>query len=218
MQGRQWQSSEHGDTSGWRRLPPLNGTGKHRPLPPRPPEPRADVSPPTPRVARPQREIASPKTIRRNVFILVGVFVVCTLLACGIGYAAFNYVNGLTTSSGAATMANDFLSALSNRNYDQAYRDLDPAITLQLTPDQFKQQAQNNDRCFGPVTNYTEIPESALVQDNGNTLSYTYNITRSKVPKPYQLHLTLQRNPDTPGDWKVSSYGDGLGPAQPTCK
>jgi hypothetical protein len=218
MQG---QSGEHEGTpgAGGRRLPPLNGTGKHRPLPPRPPGlPRVDAPPPTPRVARPQRKTSSPKRIRRNAFILVGVFIVCALLACGIGYAAFNYVTGLTASSGAVTTANDFLTALSTRNYEQAYQDLDPAITLQLSEDEFKQQAQSNDRCFGPVTNYTEVPDSATAQENGNTLSYTYSLTRGKVSKPYQLRLTLQQNPDRPGDWKISSYGDSLGPAQPTCK
>jgi hypothetical protein len=218
MQGRQWQSSEHRDTPGGRRLPSLNGTGKHRPLPPRPLGPRVDVAPPTPRVARPQRKPSSSHRTRRNVLILIVVFVVCALVACGIGYATFNYVNGLTASSGASTTANDFLNALSTANYDQAYSDLDPTITLQLTADQFKQQATNNDRCFGPVTNYTEVPNSATVQGNGNTLSYTYNVTRKKVAKLYQLHLILQQNPDKPGEWKISSYGDGLGPAQPTCK
>ncbi len=217
MQGRQWQSSEQGDTPGGRRLPSLNGTGKHRPLPPRPPGPRVDA-PPTSRVARPQRQPSSPNMLRRNALILIGVFAVCALLACGIGYAAFNYVNGLTASSGASTTANDFLNALSSGNYDQAYSDLDPTITLQLTPAQFKQQAVNNDRCFGSVTNYTEVSDSAVVQGNGNTLSYTYTITRKKTAKPYQFHLTLQQNPDKPGEWKISSYGDGLGPAQPTCK
>ncbi len=217
MQGRQWQSSEQGDTPGGRRLPSLNGTGKHRPLPPRPPGPRVDA-PPTPRVARPQRQPSSSNTLRRNALILIGVFVVCALLACGIGYAAFNYVNGLTASSGASTAANDFLNALSSGNYNQAYNDLDPTITLQLTLDQFKQQAVNNDHCFGSVTNYTEVADSAVVQGNGNILSYTYTITRKKTAKPYQLHLTLQQNSDKPGEWRVSSYGAALGPAQPTCK
>jgi hypothetical protein len=215
MQGRQWQSSE---TPRERRLPPLNGTGKHRPLPPRPPGQRIEGPPPTPRVARPQREPSSPNKLRRNALLLIGILVVCALLACGIGYAAFNYVNGLMASSGASTTANDFLNALSSGNYDQAYSDLDPTITLQFTADQFKQQAVHNDRCFGSVTNYTEVPDSAIVQGNGNTLSYTYSITRKKSTKPYQLHLTLQQNPDKPGEWKISSYGDGLGPAQPTCK
>src|SRR5439155_15148613 len=144
----------------------------------RPPGPRVDALPPTPRVARPQHKPSSLHTLRRNALILIGVFVVCALLACGIGYAAFNYVNGLTASSGASTTANDFLNALSTGHYDQAYSDLDPTITLQLTGDQFKQQAGNNDRCFGPVTNYTEVPDSAVVQGNGNTLSYTYSLTR----------------------------------------
>ena len=207
MQG---QSGEHQGTPGGRQLPPLNGTGKHRPLPPRPPG--------LPRAVRPQRETSSPKTIRRNASILVGIFIVCGLLACGIGYVAFNYVNGLTVSSGAATTANDFLHALSTRNYDQAYQDLDPAITLQLSGDEFKQQAQSNDRCFGPVTNYTEVPDSATAQGNANILSYTYSITRGKLSKPYSLRLILQQHTDRPGDWKISSYGDSLGPAQPICK
>jgi hypothetical protein len=156
--------------------------------------------------------------MRRNFFVLLGIFALSALLACGIGYAVFNYVTGLSASSGAATTANHFLNALSNRNYDQAYNDLDPTITLQLTQDAFTQEAEYTDRCFGPVETYTEIPNSATVQGNGTIQSYTYSVTRSKVGKPYQFHLTLQQNPNTPSDWKISSYGDSLGPAQPTCK
>ncbi|HZR39355.1 MAG TPA: hypothetical protein VFB12_04520, partial [Ktedonobacteraceae bacterium] len=94
----------------------------------------------------------------------------------------------------------------------QAYQDLGPAITLHLSLQQFTQQAQNLDRCYGPITTYPEVQDSATNQ--GNSQSYTYNISRSKLTKPYQLRLTLQQDPDANNNWKIVDYGNDLGPGQ----
>ncbi len=208
MQGRQSQGNDS--------LASANGTGrKQRTIPQRPPGmSRIDQPPATPRVARPQRQAPRPTNWRRRLLLLGGAFVVCGLLAWGIGYALFNFIAGINASAGAATTASDFLNNLANRNYDQAYRDLDATITVQVSSDEFQQQAQNDDHCYGSVTNYTELEGSATTQDN--TQSYSYTITRSKLSKPYQLHLTLQQ--DNYGDWKITSYGNDLGPQPPTCK
>ena len=104
------------------------------------------------------------------------------MLACVIGYAVVNLLNASSTSAGAATTAGDFLAAISSRNYEHAYTDLGAAITVQVTQDEFVQQAQNDDRCYGSVTGYTEIPGSATVQ--GNTQSYSYAITLGKRAQP----------------------------------
>lgn len=195
-----------------------NGTGKKRVVPQRPPNmARIEQPPKTPRVARPQREAARPRNWRRRLVIWGVIFVVCSLLACGIGYAAVNFFAATNANSGAATTATDFLAALSNQNYNQAYNDLDATITVQTSPEDFKQEAQSDDRCYGPVTNYSEVPDSA-VQNNAQSYSYSFTISRSKLPHAYTLRLTLQQ--DTYGNWKISSFGnnnDDLGPGQPTC-
>ena len=195
-----------------------NGTGKKRGIPQRPPNmARIGQPPTTPRVGRPQREAPRPRNWRRRLVIWGVIFVVCSLLACGIGYAAVNFFAATNANAGAATTVTDFLTAISNQNYNQAYNDLDATITVQTSPEDFKQEAQNDDHCYGPVTNYSEVPDSA-VQNNAQSYSYSYSITRSKLAHPYTLRLTLQQ--DTYGNWKISSFGNSnndLGPAQPTC-
>src|SRR5712691_6390143 len=178
-----------------------NGTGKKRVVPQRPRNmTRVEQPPKTPRVARPQREAARPRNWRRRLVFWGVIF-----------FAATN------ANAGAATTGADFLAALSNQNYNQAYNDLDATITVQTSPEDFKQEAQSDDRCYGPVTNYSEVPDSA-VQNNAQSYSYSFTITRSKLPHAYTLRLTLQQ--DTYGNWKISSFGnnnDDLGPGQPTC-
>jgi hypothetical protein len=106
-------------------------------------------------------------------------------------------------------MANDFMQAVSNRNYDQAYNDLGPPVTRDTTRDQFKKQAQSEDSCYGPVTRYTVL--NAGTPSKGNTLSYSYTITREKLSKPYQLDLTLQQG--SSGNWQVTDYNSNVGQA-----
>ncbi len=214
MQGQQGPSKEPREWFPNKELAGVNGTGKQRPLPQRPPGmARIDQAPTTPRVARPQRQAPRPTRWRRQLLILAAIFIACGLLACVIGYTVVNFLNASSTAAGAVTTASDFLAAISSRNYNHAYTDLGAAITVRMTEDEFVQQAQNDDRCYGPVTGYTEVPGSATIQDN--VQSYSYTITRGKLAHPYQLHLTLQQ--DANGNWTVTSYGNDLGPGQPPC-
>ncbi len=230
MSGRQGRDNEPWDTSSSQRLAAYNGngTGKQRSIPRRPANmARVDRPPNTPRVARPQREEPRPRSTRKRLLTWCIVFIVCALLACGIGYAAVNFFSALNASQGSANTVTDFLSNLQSQNYDNAFNDLAPTLTIQMTQQQFTQQAQNDDHCYGPVTDYNEVANSATTSSDGKTQSYTYNITRTLNTKPgtYQMHLTLQQ--DTGGNWKISSYGSGtssttsnssdLGPGQPPC-
>src|SRR5260370_12681164 len=131
----------------------FNGTGKQRAIPRRPPNmAHIDHPPVTQRVARPQREAPRKKSLRRRMLLWGIVFLVAGALACGIGYAAVNFFAATISTAGPAAIATDFLSALSNQDYNQAYNDLDATITIQLAPDDFKQQAQPYNRCFTHVT------------------------------------------------------------------
>jgi hypothetical protein len=215
MQGRQDQ--EPRDRSSRQYPVDLNGTGKQRTIPRRPPNmARVENPPATSRVARPQREAPRKKSWLRRLIIWGVVFGVCGALACGIGFAAVNYFAAINAGTGPAQAATDFLSALNNQNYDQAYNDLDAIITVQVAPDDFKQQAQTADKCYGVVTNYSEVQDSA-VQNNAHSYSFSFTITRSKLAKPYTLSMTLLQG--SYGDWKVSSYGvnNDLGPGQLPC-
>src|SRR5258708_10222411 len=170
-----------------------NDTGKQRGIPKRPPTlARIDPPPPTPRVARPQRDNRQPPSCRRRMVTWSIVSVVCVVLAFILGYAVINFFAATNATADAAATATDFLSSLSNRNYDQAYMDLGPAITIPVTQDDFKQQAQDDDRCYGPVTNYSEVSNSA-VQNNNQSYTYSFDITRSILPHPYTLSMNLQQ-------------------------
>lgn len=201
-------------TGQYRAIP--QGTGEYRPIPQRPPGMRhLDTPPPTQKVERPKRKAVTKQALQRRLLILSAVIAVCGVLAWILGSSIYNYVNATTMTSGAATTAVDFLNALNTQNYDQAYKDLGPTITLRLTPDAFKQQAQSYDHCFGPVQNYKEVPNSAVIQDTSQ--SYTYSVTRSKSAQPFQLRLTLQQDPNGNG-WRIADYGNSLGATQPSCR
>ncbi|SRR6266496_2175089 len=216
MQGRQGPGYDAWDRPPSESLAAADGSGKRRAIPQRPPGmTRVQHPPQTRRVGRPQRQNPPPRSWRRRLLILGVVLLACGFLAWGIGYALVNYFVGIGSSAGAANTAADFLLALKDANYDQAYNDLDARITISLTRDAFKQMAQADDHCYGQVTDFNEEAGSATTSAD-NTLSYTYDVTRSKLSKTYKLTLTLQKDPN--GNWNITSYGDDLGPAPPTCK
>jgi hypothetical protein len=196
----------------------LNGTSKHV-VPQRPPGMiRVEMPPAAPRVARPKRQAATPGNRRRTLLTLGAIFLACIVVAFIASYIAANVIHSLSVVNGAATTATDFLTQLSgpHPNYEKAYADLGPNITLQLSDTAFAQQAQANDACFGMITSYSEVPNSATVQ--GSSQTYTYKITRSKPGiKPYQLQLSLQQDQNDGNNWRITSYGNSLGPGQPTC-
>ncbi len=228
MQGRPEPGGESWERpSGTQPIASLNGTSKHRAIPQRPPgmprvdqpptKPRVNQPPATPRVARPKRQEARPRNVRKQLLLIGSLFLICAILACVGGFVATNVINGINASSGAAATTSDFLTSLSKQDYAQAYKNLGAAITIQLSQDDFTKQAQSDDRCYGPITNYSEVANSA--QQQGNSQAYTYTITRSKLTRSYQMRLTLQQ--DTEGNtWKITDYGKDLGPGQQssTCK
>ncbi len=217
MQGRQGPGYDPRDRSSSDLLAAADGSGKQRAIPQRPPGmTRVERPPQTPRVGRPQRQNKPASSWRRRLLILTVIFLACGLLAWGIGYALVNYFVGIGSSAGAANTATDFMLALKSQNYDQAYHDLDANITISLTTDAFKQMAQQDDHCFGLVTDFNEVPGSAISSVDNSTQIYTYDVTRSKLTKTYKLTLKLQKDPD--GNWDITSYGNDLGPTTPTCQ
>ncbi len=191
-------------------------TGRQPVVPKRPPgmSPHLDALPPTPRVARPQPRAPKPKTWRWWVGTLVILFVGGTLLWVAAN-GAINFFVAASASLGPATSASDFLASLQSANYDQAYSHLDATVTVQLSNSDFKKMALADDHCYGQVTNYQEVSGSATISADQNVQSFAYTITRSKSAQTYQLTLTLQK--DATGTWFITSYGNDLGPAPPTC-
>src|SRR5438445_9467178 len=216
MQGRQGPGYDPWDRSSGKLLAATNGnnSGKQRAMPQRPPGmARVEHPPQTTRVARPRRQSKPPTFWWRRLLLIAIVFVACGLIAYAIGFALVNYFAGIGNSAGAANTATDFLLALKSQNYDQAYNDLDAKITISVTKDEFKQMALTDDHCFGQVTDFNEVPGSAITSADNTTQSYTYDVTRNKLTKTYKLTLTLQKDPN--GNWDITSYGGDLGPTTP---
>ena len=214
MQERPGRGEESEDDSYSKRLAALNGlngTGKHHTPPQRPRGmTRVEQLPQTPRVARPKRR--PPTGLGRGLLILGGILLLCTIGACIFGYSlGSNFLASLGASSGAATTSANFLSSVAKHDYESAYTDLGGAVTMQLTLEQFEDQAQHDDTCYGFMKSYEEIPNSATTQ--GNIQSYAYTVTREKIPTAYQVRLTLQQDLEASNIWKVTSYGGDLGPS-----
>lgn len=214
MQGRQGPDEDFWKevTGQHRALSNGNSAGKHRSVPRRPSTMQRVQRPPaTPRVDRPQRGEPPRRNWRRRFLIWGAVLVICGILACIISYAAVNFFTATSATANAAQAATDFLTNVMNKDYHSAYNELAATVTISMPENQFTQQSQLDDSCYGPVTHFSEIAGSASVQ-NGSQ-SYSYTITRSKLSHTYTLKLTLDQ--DDQGNWKVSSFGNNdLGPGQ----
>lgn len=197
-------------------------TGQMRAIPKRPPGMKHISEPPPSskmKVVRPERRSKQPVDRKRQLIIWGSVSVACLVVALVVGIVAMNLYNATNVTAGASGTASSFLNALKNRQYDQAYGSMDGSFVIHTSADDFNQRAQADDRCFGAVTGFTEVPGSAQVQDT--VQSYDYSVTRSKLAKPYTLHLTMNQITDVTTStkiWKITSYGNDLGPQIPNCK
>ncbi len=162
------------------------------------------------------------RVVRRGVTVSLVLLLLLGLGLCGASFAAYRYFTTRNTpatvaTSGvpaAAAKADDFVTALSNHTYDHAYSDLGTTITNQTSQNQFIQQAQQEDMCYGAVTGDNRVNNNTTAQ--GNSLNYVYNLNRGKMSKPYQLHITLQQ--DDGGNWQITDYNSNISSVQPTCK
>jgi hypothetical protein len=242
MQGQENQQRD--DLQGTGSFPSLNGTSKHRILqnpnegtskhqaikaqisqrtsemraiPKRPSNmARVDTPPEIPRAPRPQNEVVPKQLLHKRLIIGGSVFAVLAIIGGIIGILI---ANGIANSSGPAAAATNFLAAVNTQNYTQAYQDLGPAITIRMSQAEFINQAKSIDKYDGISKDYSEVPGCATVSNDNQTYTYIYNITRSKLSKPYMLQLSLQKDSED-NTWKVIDYGVTLGPATPapTCK
>jgi hypothetical protein len=192
------------------RQPALDLTGRQPVVPQRPPNMRRlDTPPEMPRVPRPQYVQPQTRTMRRWFLILGGVFLLFAIIACAIGYFLFPALNA---SAGPSQVSVDFFGSLKSQNYSQSYKDLGPAITIPESQQQFTGQAQSFDKCYGPISSYNEVPNSATLQNN--IYSYSYSVKRTHLSKAYTIQIQLQQDSNDSG-WKITSYGDSLGPPRP---
>ncbi len=161
MQGRQGPGKDPRDRTSRNSNDALNGSGKQRAVPQRPPgRARLDTPPAVQRVARPQK----PRRSRgRRLLIAVIILAVGAALVFVVAFGLANYFISIGNSAGPASTAADFLINLKSQKYDLAYKDLDAVITGTLHPGDFLTMAQADDHCYGPVTDFNERSGSAVV-------------------------------------------------------
>ncbi|GAC1632318.1 MAG: hypothetical protein NVS4B11_33090 [Ktedonobacteraceae bacterium] len=161
------------------------------------------------------------RVVRRGAIVSLVVLLLLGLGLCAGSFALYHYFTTRNTApvatSGvpaAAARADDFMNSLANHTYDRAYGDLGTTITNQTSQNQFTQQAQQEDICYGAVTGDTRMDNNTTTQGNG--LNYVYTLNRGKMSKPYQIHVTLQQ--DDGGNWQITDYNSNIASVQPTCK
>jgi hypothetical protein len=165
------------------------------------------------RVGRPKRTSASRLSVRQRVTYWGCGLVVFALLVAFGSYVGFNLLNAASNSSGAAVTMANFLDSVHEANYPLAYTYLSPAITLRLSSNQFTEQAQNDDLCFGRVTDYKLVDNGTIYQETNQSYSYNYTLTRTKSKQSYQLRFMLQQDPNAGNAWKITDYSNDLGPS-----
>lgn len=198
------------------RQPVTTPAASARPMTPIPPTSEAQVPRPVetfpiPSVKEPVRKIT--RGLKRGVRVLATVVILVSLLLCALGYGAFHFFTTRNTgtntdTSGATALATNFVQAISQRNYDQAYNDLGSPIASQTSRTQFKQQAQSEDACYGTISNYQTVASTQPPK-------YSYILSRAKMQKTYQLNLTLQRN--SAGTWQITDYQSNIDTVQASC-
>ena len=156
------------------------------------------------------------KGLKRGVGVLALTVALVSLLVCGLSFAAYHFfttphTTTVSDTAGATALANDFVQAISSRNYNQAYNDLGPPVTGQTSRIQFTQQAQSEDSCYGVITSY----KSASSTTQGSTINYIYTMNRARRPQSYQLSVTLQQN--SAGSWQITDYNSNVDSGQPPC-
>lgn len=177
----------------------LTSTSEHRAIPQRPPGmPHVDENPEKRRVPRPEYPPKRPRRMRPLLIILGAIIASCVIFAIVI---VALLVGAINQSAGPTSTAVDFVSSIATQNYDNAYQDLGPAVTIRINRQEFSQKAKDADQQNGVITDYKE--DSAAMQNN--TRSFTYIITRKN--KSYKLTIILQQDVNDSNNWKVVDYG-----------
>jgi hypothetical protein len=177
-------------------------TGEYRAIPRRPPNmpQHLETPPDIPRVARPQRQ-TQPTRLRPRLIILGTIAAIIAVFA----FVIFTFLVGaINQSTGPTLTAVDFVSSIATQNYDNAYQDLGPAVTIRINRQEFTQKAKEADQQNGIITNY-ELDKDKKATLENNTQSFTYVITRKN--KTYKLTILLQSDPNDGNNWKIVDYG-----------
>ena len=157
--------------------------------------------------------------VRRGIGLLLSLILLGALAVCGLGYATLQYFTSrnapaLTQAdvTNATNTASAFVANISQRNYDAAYAAFSDSLKHQTAQQDFVQQAQQEDGCYGDVTSSTRVDNATTIR--GNAVSYQYIVRRSKLSKTYQLTLTVQQQASS---WRITDYNSNVDQVQSAC-
>ena len=142
-------------------------------------------------------------------FVLV--FIILPLLLCGLIFGGYSYLTNRNPPSQGNALAQNFMSLLTQQNYDQAYSDLGPSVSAGTSHDAFVQQAQQEDQCDGVVTKYQLLARPPAQ----GTQIYDYLVWRTKLTTTYHLHVTVAK--DFLGNWQITDYNSDANVSQTSC-
>jgi serine/threonine protein kinase len=161
------------------------------------------------------------RILTRGLALLLVLVVLGAGALCWFGFTAFNTFFHSNSSPSlsqteinrASTVANGFVVAISRQNYSQAYAALGASLKGQISGQEFIQQARDEDNCAGVITHVSRLENATTIQ--GSKITYTYEIKRAKITKPYRLYATLQQ--DSSNNWHIVDYNSNIASVQPGC-
>lgn len=163
-----------------------------------------------PKPAASSRTAVPARRRSRRIPCLVVALLLLLIVVLAVSYALTHIFTssspalpGSGDTRSATEVASDFMGALKGQRYDQAFLDLDSTVQAQLAAADFDQQAQQADRCYGQVTEYS------LVDSAGQKAAkrFTYSVTRKKLTRPYRFVLQLVQQQGR--SWTIVGYGGG---------
>lgn len=150
------------------------------------------------------------KKPRKWLLVTLAVLAAIMLLSCGlcawVGVPIFRQVYSQVSNVevDGLQVVNDYYGALQNKQYAQAYRDLDTQGALKnISQAEFISQAEKQDSLYGPVLRYTP-GQPDLNGYDGNTIStfsLQVDVARNKQSYTTQLQFTKVND-----QWKISNY------------
>jgi hypothetical protein len=148
----------------------------------------------------------------RNGTMLALIMTVASFMLCAFGaggtYFALQLLNQKPT---AQSTADGFWQTMIGQNYQNAHDNyFAPTLRVQLTSDQFVQEAQATDALFGPIVSDTLTKQSGD-QQTLEQMTYTVERTNSTTGKTvsYPVILVLATHQ---GNWGITDMGNTIMP------
>ncbi|HTI12997.1 MAG TPA: hypothetical protein VL461_00300 [Dictyobacter sp.] len=142
-------------------------------------------------------------------WILIATLSIIILASCGlcgwagIGTFSQSYQTAMSIVYDGHNQVNNYYTQIQNQQYDRAYSYIQPtANNHNLTQTQFIKEAQQQDKLYGAVSNYT-LGQPSIDYSNSNMTHFTIDVTVTRPKKTYTTTLSLDK---IGNQWKVTNF------------